>query len=190
MAGLLGVALISPGAALAGADYATVDGHQAFSAEANHADYWGKDCDKYDVPDGVNYDSYVISQNYDLIVVKSGSGEFANTIFSNVKGGQTVWADTNGNNEFDPGGQDGDKNISHIIFCGPDETTDTETSTTTTRPLDDDGRDHLDHDGRDHLDHDGRDHLDHDGRDHLDHDGRDHLDHDGRDHLDHDGPDH
>jgi hypothetical protein len=131
VAGLLGAALITPGAALATANYATVDGHQAFSPEANHADYWGKHCDKYVIPEDVKYDDYVISQNYDLIVVKAGSGEFANTIFSNVKGGQTVWADTNGNNKFDAGGQDGDKNISHIIYCGPDETTATETSTTT-----------------------------------------------------------
>ena len=39
--------------------------------------------------------------------------------------GQTVWADTNGDGVFNPGGRRGDKDISHLIYCpaqpGPNE---------------------------------------------------------------------
>ena len=49
-----------------------------------------------------------------------------NTLFANAKAGQTVWADSNGSGAFD----EGDKGISHIIFCGPgDEETSTPTET-------------------------------------------------------------
>ncbi len=130
VAGLLGAALIAPAATLASpASYATVTGHEAFSNEANDPGYWGKTCDKYENPEGQSY--YVISQNYALIVVKAGSGAYANTLFENVAGGQTVWADTNGNSQFDPGGDGGDKEISHIIYCTPQETTTTTSSTET-----------------------------------------------------------
>jgi hypothetical protein len=97
--------------------FATVDGHEAFSNEANQPSYWGDNCEDVGVSD---VDSYVlpdIDGTYDLVVVKSGSGEFANTIFDDPAEGETVWADTNGNSTFDPGGQDGDKQISHIIVC-------------------------------------------------------------------------
>jgi hypothetical protein len=117
---LLGVFTIGSAASVFGAtDYATVSGHQAFSEDANHEDYWGTDCTKIESVDGSLGDSYVLTNDYALVVVKAGSGANANTMFENPTAGQTVWADTNGDFVFNPGGQDGDKNISHIIFCGP-----------------------------------------------------------------------
>jgi hypothetical protein len=113
---LLGVFTVGTAAA---ADYATVTGHAEGTAANNNPDAWGNDCTKIDAVDGNLGDSYVLTNDYDLVVVKAGSGEFANTLFADAKSGQTVWADTNGDSIFNPGGQDGDKNISHIIFCGP-----------------------------------------------------------------------
>jgi hypothetical protein len=119
LGGLMLLGLVSVGSVLGAVDYATVTGHQAFSADANHEDYWGKDCSKIEDVEGSLGSSYVLTNDYDLVVVKAGSDAYANTLFANATAGQTVWADTNGNNTFDPGGQDGDKGISHIIFCGP-----------------------------------------------------------------------
>lgn len=102
--------------------YATVTGHEAFSPEANQADYWGDDCEK--IVDGGSLESYVLTQDYALVVVKSASKNvdpYTNTLFENASEGETVWADTNGNFTFDPGGQDGDKAISHIIVCSDDQ---------------------------------------------------------------------
>ena len=129
VAGMLGAALITPGATLAGSvSYATVAGHAPFSAESNKPTYWGEDCVDGGVSSGA---SWAVPQSYQKVIVKAGSSAYANTIFDNVAAGQTVWADTNGNNQFDPGGQDGDKNISHIILCGPAVTTTTSTTETT-----------------------------------------------------------
>ena len=67
---------------------------------------------------------YVLTADYDLVIVKAGSDvstdDHANTLFDGAKAGQTVWADSNGSGAFD----EGDKTISHIIFCGkaPEET--------------------------------------------------------------------
>jgi hypothetical protein len=119
LGGLMLLGVVSVGSAFAAVTYANVTGHQAFSEDANHEDFWGKDCTKIDSVDGNLGDSYVLTDDYDLVVVKAGSGANANTLFANASAGETVWADTNGNSQFDPGGQDGDKNISHIIFCGP-----------------------------------------------------------------------
>ncbi|MFL6179879.1 MAG: hypothetical protein ACJ74E_08525 [Actinomycetes bacterium] len=103
--------------------YATVTGHESFSSDANHPDYWGDNCEK--IVDGGNLTSYVLTQDYDLVVVKSASKNvdpYTNTLFADASSGETVWADTNGNGTFDPGGKNGDKAISHIIVCGPGET--------------------------------------------------------------------
>jgi hypothetical protein len=103
--------------------YATVTGHEPFSAAANQADYWGDNCEK--IVDSGSMTSYVLTQNYDLVVVKAASKNvdpYTNTLFENASEGETVWADTNGNSTFDPGGKGGDKAISHIIVCGEGET--------------------------------------------------------------------
>ena len=103
--------------------YATVTGHESFSAAANKADYWGDNCEK--IVDSGSMTSYVLTQNYDLVVVKAASKNvdpYTNTLFANASEGETVWADTNGNSTFDPGGKGGDKAISHIIVCGEGET--------------------------------------------------------------------
>jgi cobalamin biosynthesis Mg chelatase CobN len=121
------------------ATYATVSGHAAASAESNSADYWsdlyGLDCEKIYDGEGDEIDSWEADADYAVVIVKAAGqnvGDNANTIFENVSEGETVWADTNGNNTFDPGGQDGDKNISHIIVCENEETTTTSTEETTT----------------------------------------------------------
>jgi len=118
------------GTASAAPDYATVSDHMASTAQNNNPSFWGEDCTKLDAGQGDlggSVDSYVLTADYAKVIVKAGSsasaGDNALTIFDNPTAGQTVWADTNGDNTFNPGGQNGDKNISHIIFCGPTETT-------------------------------------------------------------------
>ncbi|MCZ3386121.1 MAG: hypothetical protein LH630_03950, partial [Actinomycetia bacterium] len=67
---------------------------------------------------------YVLTQDYALVVVKAASKNvdpYTNTLFENASAGETVWADTNGNFTFDPGGKGGDKAISHIIVCDGEE---------------------------------------------------------------------
>ncbi|MEO8330559.1 MAG: hypothetical protein ABI586_11175, partial [Candidatus Nanopelagicales bacterium] len=80
-------------AAAGGVVYATVDGYEAFSSDANHEDYWGDNCSKIE---GGSFSSYVLTHDYAKVIVKAGSGEFANTIFNDANAGETVWADTNG----------------------------------------------------------------------------------------------
>lgn len=112
--GLTAGALAVSSAAFA-AEYATVTGYTQFSAPANQVDYWCDEGTKIEEPGG---SAYVLTDDYDLVVVKAGAGQYANTEFgSNPSTGQTVWADTNGNGIYDPGGQNGDKDISHVILC-------------------------------------------------------------------------
>ena len=117
--------------------YATVDGHAPFSSELNHAAYWegvyDADCTK--IVDSGELASWETPADYLAVIVKAGAGNvdpFTNTIFDNTSKGQVVWADTNGNKDFDFGGKDGDKAISHIIVCVAKTTTTTEETTTTT----------------------------------------------------------
>jgi hypothetical protein len=106
-----------------GVTYATVTGHEPHSDEANAESFWearfpGSDCDK---PEGVQYPAEFVlpappaGLEYVAVIVKTGSGEFANTIFAAPPSeGETVFADTNGNSMPDDGDQD---SISHIVFC-------------------------------------------------------------------------
>ena len=122
-AGALGIAAFGTATAGVDPDWATVTGHAPHSAANNDPDTWGEDCVKWEAGEGdlgLEQDTYVLGASYGLVVVKSGSGEFANTLFANASAGETVWADTNGNNVFD----EGDQGISHIIFC--DEVEETE----------------------------------------------------------------
>jgi len=114
---LVGVFTIGTAATALGATtWATVTGYAEGSAANNNPDAWGNDCTKLNEP-GV--DTYLLTQNYALVVVKAGSDvstdDHANTLFANASAGETVWADSNGSGAFD----EGDKQISHIIFCGP-----------------------------------------------------------------------
>ncbi len=131
VAGLTTAALVGPGAGAASADplWATVTGYAAGSAANNNPDNWGDDCTKLDDP---QVNTYTLGANYALVIVKAGSESSApghvNTLFANASMGETVWADSNGSGAYD----NGDKGISHIIFCGPRETTTTSTETTST----------------------------------------------------------
>lgn len=134
-AGAAALALVFALAGPAFAADATVDGHAASTPENNNPDFWGDDCTKLDGGEGDLGDdqaTYVLGASYALVIVKAGSGASAGdnalTIFEDVAAGETVFADTNGNNVSDPGGPDGDKNISHIIFCGETETTSSSTT--------------------------------------------------------------
>jgi hypothetical protein len=134
------------GTASAVTTYATVTGHGASSSDNNNPDWWEtgdiSNCTKLDAGEGdlgSDVNGYVLTADYELVIVKAGSGQSAGdnalTLFANASAGETVFADTNGNNVSDPGGQGGDKNISHIIFCDVTETTTTTTTdvvTTTT----------------------------------------------------------
>lgn len=141
LAALVGAAALTVGmfgtALAVDPDWATVTGHTAFSSDANSPDYWGENCTKVDEGFG---DTYVLEANYSLVVVKSGSGQYANTEFGDSpSAGQTVWADTDGNNVYSPkdgpSDDDWDQGISHIIFC--DEST--ETNPPTGEPTQDTG---------------------------------------------------
>jgi hypothetical protein len=119
-AGALGFFVV--GTVMAGAepDWATVTGHAPHSATDNDPGTWGQDCWKLEAGEGdlgLEDDWYVLGASYGLVVVKAGSGENANTLFANASAGEAVWADVNGNNVFD----EGDKGISHIIFCDEQE---------------------------------------------------------------------
>jgi hypothetical protein len=89
------------------------------SAAANSADFWESDgvaCEDIGVSSGNEYKLPDLPEGeaYVQVIVKSGSGEFANTVFGEPPvAGETVWADTNGNSMAD----DGDQSISHIIVC-------------------------------------------------------------------------
>jgi hypothetical protein len=131
VAGLTTAALVGPGAGAASADpvWATVTGYAEGSAANNDPGAWGNDCTKLDNP---QVDTYTLGADYALVIVKAGSEASApghvNTLFANASMGETVWADSNGSGAYD----EGDKGISHIIFCGPRETTTTETTSTET----------------------------------------------------------
>lgn len=121
------LALLLAPSASATPTYAAVSSHEAASAAANNPSYWGQGCTKIEDPGG---SSYVLAEDYSRVIVKAGSGEFANTVFDQPSAGQTVWADTNGDNAYNPGGQDGDKQISHIILCGSSTSSSTSSSAT------------------------------------------------------------
>lgn len=132
-AGAAAFALVLGVAGTVSADpvWATVTGHAASTSDNNKAEFWGEDCFKLDGGEGdlgVEDGTYELGASYDLVIVKAGSaasaGDNALTLFADASAGETVWADTNGNNVFD----EGDKNISHIIFCGEQETTTSFTS--------------------------------------------------------------
>jgi hypothetical protein len=129
---MLAVAALAPSTVGAATVWATVTGHAAASAESNNPSFWGEDCTKIDAVDGNLGDAYVLENSFDLVIVKAGTGDFANTLFAGASAGESVWADTNGDSVPNPGGQNGDKQISHIVFCGPAETTTTTTETTAT----------------------------------------------------------
>jgi hypothetical protein len=106
--------------------YAEVTGHAASSDGSNQADFWDEEglpaCYKIEDRSVADQQSYLLSQDFRLVVVKSANeaaleGPYSNTLFEGASAGETVWADTNGNSTFDPGGDGGDKEISHIIFC-------------------------------------------------------------------------
>ena len=104
-------------APVAAVTYATVDGYLPNTPENNDPATFGEDCTKIE-PGG---SAYVLDADYVKVIVKAGTGEFANTVFDDPTAGETVWADTNGNGIFDPGGRTGDRDISHMILCPPEE---------------------------------------------------------------------
>ena len=119
---LLGALTVGSVTSVFGAtEWATVTGYATGSASNNNPANWGNDCTKIEEPGG---STYLLTADYDLVIVKAGSDvstdDHANTLFDGAKAGQTVWADSNGSGAFD----EGDKTISHIIFCGkaPEET--------------------------------------------------------------------
>lgn len=85
--------------------------------EANNPAYWGEDCFKID--DGTGSDEYVATDDFRLVVLKSGN---VNDEFYDVKAGD-VLATTSG------------QDVSHLILCeGVTTTTTAPESTTTTVP--------------------------------------------------------
>jgi hypothetical protein len=112
------------GPALAVPEYATVTGYEPFSSAANGTDFWedefpGTTCES---GGGDNADTYELpappaGKAYVAVIVKAGADNvdpYTNTIFAEPPtAGQTVWADTNGSGTFN----EGDKQISHTIFC-------------------------------------------------------------------------
>ena len=123
------------GIALATVTYATVDGHYGSTPGdgSNTTAYWEDEfeldegsCTKIegDDLDNVLDDAWTASFNvdYDHVIVKASSDSGNdNTIFNDVAAGETVFADTNGNNTYDSGHNPDDQSIGHIIVCGPGE---------------------------------------------------------------------
>src|SRR5687767_13251762 len=107
---VLALGVLAPGSALA-VDFATVSGHQAFSEEANQASFWGSNCSTQQFRGET--ETFELTEAFDRVIVKSGSGQFAFTIFDNPSAGETVFADTDGSFSF----TDADQAISHITFC-------------------------------------------------------------------------
>ena len=121
-AALLALAAIAPVGASAAVSYATVYTHVGFSPEANSVEFWqtkySTTCTKVDEPGG---ETYTLTVAYSYVITKAGSDEqYANTVFKDPAIGKTVFADTNGDGDYD--GAPDDKGISHIIFCGPKAT--------------------------------------------------------------------
>lgn len=121
-----------------------IAGYEPFSPEANQVDHW---CSGPEWAEGEKLEREVSGADVWIaddaapggsagarVVVKAGSGEFANTIWDGVYDGDAVWADSNGNGVYDVGGQDGDKTISHIIVCKPPEEVVVPTATATAAP--------------------------------------------------------
>jgi LPXTG-motif cell wall-anchored protein len=124
--------------------FATVTGHASSTAASNQASYWDDYLDDggpacYKIPEDdkpSDEDSkidgqltYVLPSDFRLVVVKSANdaalqGPYSNTLFADAEAGETVWADTNGNGMQVRQPDDGDKEISHIIFCpAPEDAT-------------------------------------------------------------------
>jgi hypothetical protein len=109
-------------------DYAP--GEVGGGVNSNDAPYWeseGVTCEKVADGEGIGYayelGELAAGQSYTQVIVKAGAeasvGGFENTIFAedDLAAGQYVWADTNGDGLYNPGGEGGDKGISHVIAC-------------------------------------------------------------------------
>lgn len=106
--------------------------HEPFTPESNQISYWcGSEQGGYKLEDVSGAEIWLSDVVSPRVVVKAGSGEFANTVYGGVKVGDGVWADTNGNTLFDVGGQNGDKTISHVIVCRPEMESETPAPTPT-----------------------------------------------------------
>ena len=131
--------LVAPAAGVAfaqSAEPATVTGNEGFSSDANQPSYWGENCTKIEDFDGEDT-MFVLPAGitFTQVIVKAAGPNvdpYTNTIFGEPPvSGEFVWADTNGNKAYDPGGKDGDKGISHVIWCGEPAETPTPTPTPT-----------------------------------------------------------
>ena len=129
------------GTASAVTDYATVTGHAASTSDNNNPDWWEtgdfSECTKLDKGEGdlgLDVGEYTLTASYELVIVKAGSeqssGDNALTLFADASAGETVWADSNGTEGDGP--DEGDKTISHIIFCDEVETSSSSSTTTDT----------------------------------------------------------
>lgn len=124
--------------AMAGAEvvWATVTDYAEGTAENNHPDTWGENCETVPAPEGGWGETYLLPELgeglvYSLVVVKAGSDqsteEGPNTLFANPSAGETVWADAAADGEFG----EGDKKISHIIVCTEEDDEEEEEPTPT-----------------------------------------------------------
>lgn len=104
---------------------ATITDYEPFSSAANQPEFWeseGVTCTKDESVDG-QYDALLpalpAGQSYAQVIVKAASDNVPgpNTIFGEPEAGEYVWADTNADGIYNPGGEGGDKQISHIITC-------------------------------------------------------------------------
>ncbi|HET6380346.1 MAG TPA: SpaA isopeptide-forming pilin-related protein [candidate division Zixibacteria bacterium] len=129
--------LVQPALAV---DFATVTDHEPHSADANAASFWearfpGAECTKSGDPGSSTFElaDLPAGQAYVAVIVKTGAGAFANTVFAEPpSAGETVWADTNGNSTFDDDDKD---SISHLIICvGEAESTPTPNQTPNQTP--------------------------------------------------------
>ncbi len=121
-AAMLAVSAFAPATTSASTNWASVSGYLPGTADNDRYSELGDDCTKLIAHDDNMGSTYVLTSDYEVVVVKSGTEASApghvNTVFAHPSAGETVWADSNGSGKFD----EGDRAIKHIILClSPEE---------------------------------------------------------------------
>ncbi len=104
---------------------ATITGYAPGAEGSNFVSFWCGDGEGERIDSGEQDITYRLlpdpptGSQYTLAVVKAGGGERENTIFGSPSAGEHVWADTDGNGQWNPGS--GDLFITQVIYCWDDQ---------------------------------------------------------------------
>ena len=111
---------------------APITGHAPWAAELADIDHWDGQCTELEdlaIGDRINPTHYELTADYATVVVISGRGPSAITTYGDARAGQSVWADTDPDGQFFPGGPTGDHRIDSVILCGDSSLPTTDTAT-------------------------------------------------------------